>query len=306
MPEPRLSVLVVAKDEAHNLADCLTAASWAFERVVVVDPLSRDQTLEIARGNAEVVAVRDFDDFARQRNFALSLTSGDWVLSVDADERVTPCLAAEIRDVIADPANAYLGYRVPIQSVVLGRAFGFSGTQHDNPLRLFRRDSGRWVGPVHETVELSGPTGALQNALQHHTIPNVQVVLDKLNHYTTLEARGLAQSQRRFRMSDLALRPLWTFLKLYVFKQGFRDGLEGFMFCALSGISTAVRSWKHRELTLAMGSHGPRIGGQSRLPQKTAHVVVGAGSARRSNVVVGAGSARRSDSDQQALAGRPS
>ena len=115
---------------------------------------------------AEVVAVRDFDDFASQRNFALALASGDWVLSVDADERVTPALAAEIRRVIAEPANPYRGFRVPIRSVILGRPFGFSGTQHDHPLRLFRRDSGRWVGLVHETVELNGPVGSLQNALR--------------------------------------------------------------------------------------------------------------------------------------------
>jgi glycosyltransferase involved in cell wall biosynthesis len=251
MPEPRLSVLVVAKNEAHNLADCLQAASWAFERVVVVDPLSRDATLEIAQQNAEVVAVRAFDDFASQRNFALGLTSGDWVLSVDADERVTPALAAEIRHVIADPASPYRAFRVPIRSVILGREFCFSGTQHDHPLRLFRRDSGHWVGLVHETVEVTGLSGALQNALQHLTLPNVRVFLHKLDHYTTLEAQGLAGAQRRFRTIDLTLRPLWTFFKLYVFKQGFRDGVEGFMFCALSGVSVAVRAWKHRELILA-------------------------------------------------------
>jgi glycosyltransferase involved in cell wall biosynthesis len=251
MPEPRLSVLIVAKNEAHNLADCLGAASWAFERIVVVDPVSRDATLEIAQEQAEVVAVRPFDDFASQRNFALALASGDWVLSVDADERVTPPLAAEIRRVIAEPANPYRGFRVPIRSVILGRAFGFSGTQHDHPLRLFRRDSGRWIGLVHETVELNGPIGSLQNALAHHSLPDMQVFLHKLDHYTTLEARGLAGSDRRFRVGDLALKPIWTFLKLYVFKQGFRDGVEGFMFCALSGVSVAVRAWKHRELTLA-------------------------------------------------------
>jgi glycosyltransferase involved in cell wall biosynthesis len=251
MPEPRVSVLTVAKNEAHNLADCLAAASWAFERVVVVDSVSRDATREIAQQNAEVVVSRAFDDFASQRNFALSLATGDWVLSVDADERVTPALAAEIQRVIADPANECRGYRVPIRSVILGRAFGFSGTQHDHPLRLFRRDSGRWIGLVHETVELDGLAGSLRNALRHHSLPNMQVFLNKLDHYTTLEAHGLAGSERRFRLSDLTLRPVWTFFKLYVFKQGFRDGVEGFMFCVLSGVSVAVRAWKHRELTLA-------------------------------------------------------
>jgi glycosyltransferase involved in cell wall biosynthesis len=251
MPEPRLTVLVVAKNEGHNLADCLAAAGWAFERVVVVDAASRDATLDIARQHADIVAVRAFDDFASQRNFALGLASGDWVLSVDADERVTSSLAAEIDRVMADPLIPYQGFRVPIRSVILGREFGFSGTQHDQPLRLFRRDSGHWTGLVHETVDLQGRSGWLHNALLHHTIPTIQIFLNKLDHYTTLEAVGLAESQRRFRVSDLALRPLWTFLKLYFFKQGFRDGLEGLMFCALSGVSVAVRAWKHRELNLA-------------------------------------------------------
>jgi len=249
MPEPRLSVLIVAKNEAENLADCLASARWADQRVVVVDAASHDATCEIARREADLVLVHVFDDFASQRNAALAVATGDWVLSIDADERVTPDLAVEIRRVISDPASSIRGYRVPIESVILGRRFSFSGTQHDHPVRLFRRDSGRWSGLVHETVELVGPAGALRNALGHRTLQSAQVFLNKLNHYTTLEAEDLAVSSRRFRTSDVALRPLWTFFKLYVVKQGFRDGLEGFMFCALSGVSVAVRAWKHRELT---------------------------------------------------------
>jgi glycosyltransferase involved in cell wall biosynthesis len=250
MREPRVTVLVVAKNEAHNLAGCLARARWADETVVVVDPASRDDTIAVARREADIVAVRPFDDFASQRNFALGLASGDWVLSVDADERVTPALAAEIRSVIADAENPVRGYRVPIQSVILGRGFFYSGTQHDHPLRLFRRDCGRWVGLVHETVNLAGPAGKLESPLMHHTLPNVQVFLSKIDHYTTLEAHSLARSRGRFRLRDLTLRPVWTFLKLYLVKQGFRDGVEGFMFCALSGVSVAVRAWKHRELTV--------------------------------------------------------
>jgi glycosyltransferase involved in cell wall biosynthesis len=249
--EPRLSVLVVAKNEAHNLRGCLASASWTDERVVVVDPASRDVTLEIAKREADVVVLRIFDNFANQRNAALALASGAWVLSIDADERVTPALAAEIRRVISDPATSERGFRVPIRSEILGREFAFSGTQHDQPLRLFRRDSGHWAGLVHETVELNGSIGTLQNELRHKTLPTMSVFLNKVNDYTTLEAQGLVGSRRRYRASDLALRPLWTFFKLYFFKQGFRDGVEGFMFCALSGVSAAVRAWKHRELTLA-------------------------------------------------------
>src|SRR5262249_44491157 len=178
MPEPRVSVLVVARDEAHNLADCLASVRWADQRVVVVDSRSRDATLELARREADVVAVRVFDDFAGQRNAARALASGDWVLAIDADERVTPALADEIRRVISDPNGPYRGFRVPIESEILGRRFGFSGTQHDLPLRLFRRDSGRWVGLVHETVELRGPVGMVRNVLRHRTIPTMTVFLE--------------------------------------------------------------------------------------------------------------------------------
>jgi hypothetical protein len=168
---------------------------------------------------------------------------------VDADERVTPELAAEIRRVISDPDLAHTGFRVPIRSVILGRRFQFSGTQHDLPLRLFRRGHGRWNGTVHETVDLRGSTGRLEHALQHRTIPDMKTFLHKINHYTTLEALRFHREGRKFRMTDLAVRPLWTFAKLYVGKLGFLDGLEGFVFCSLSGLSVAVRSFKHRELT---------------------------------------------------------
>jgi glycosyltransferase involved in cell wall biosynthesis len=247
--KPRLSVLTVAKNEAQNLADCLATVRWADERIVVVDPSSRDETLKVAKREADVVTVRTFDDFASQRNAALALASSDWVLSIDADERVTPNLAAEIRRIISDPGNPYSGFRAPIKSVILGRAFSFSGTQDDLPLRLFRRDAGFWVGPVHETVELRGQVGTLKGFLRHHTLSDLQVFLSKINDYTTLEARGLADAARRYRASDLLLRPLWTFLKLYLYKQGFRDGAEGLLFCSLSGVSVAVRAWKLRELT---------------------------------------------------------
>jgi glycosyltransferase involved in cell wall biosynthesis len=245
---PRVSALIVARDEAENLPGCLESLGWVDETVVVVDAASLDRTESIARSMASKVIVRQFDDFAHQRNAGLAMASGDWVFAVDADERATPELAAEIRDVTSDTGSGHAGYRVPIRSVVLGRPFRFSGTQHDLPLRLFRRGRGRWVGAVHETVDLRGSAGQLEGHLTHRTIPDMHTFLRKIDHYTTLEALKFHREGRPFRSVDLTLRPLWTFAKLYVGKQGFRDGLEGLAFCALSGLSVAVRHWKHREL----------------------------------------------------------
>jgi glycosyltransferase involved in cell wall biosynthesis len=261
MAEPRISALVLARDEAPNLPGCLASLRWVDEVVVVVDGASRDQTLAIAQSLADVVVLRDFDDFAGQRNAGLAQASGDWVFAIDADERATPELAAEVRRALERPASAAgteevpSGYRVPIRSMILGRPFGFSGTQHDRPLRLFRMGAGRWVGAVHETVELRGREGSLQTPLEHCTIPDMQTFLRKLNDYTTLEAFKFEREGRSYRAADLTVRPVWTFLKLYLGKQGYRDGLEGFVFCALSGLSVAVRHWKHRE-RLRAGARG--------------------------------------------------
>ncbi len=251
MADARVSVLILAKNEAENLPRCLATVNWANEVIVVVDQASRDQTEAIARRVADLVVIRTFDDFAGQRNAALGLASGDWVFAIDADERASPELAAEIRRVTSDPRNPHAGFRVPIRSVILGRPFRYSGTQHDRPLRLFRRSSGRWVGTVHETVDLKGSVGLLSHALQHRTLSDMRTFLRKINEYATLEAIKFEREGRRYRATDLTVRPVWTFFKLYLGKQGFRDGLEGFVFCALSGLSAAVRHWKHRELIRA-------------------------------------------------------
>jgi glycosyltransferase involved in cell wall biosynthesis len=260
---PRISALIVAKNEAENLPGCLDSLSWADETIVVVDAASVDATEAIARKMATKVVVRTFDDFAHQRNASLALASGEWVLAVDADERATPELAREIRRTIADRSLSHHGFRVPIRSVVLGRSFRYSGTQHDLPLRLFRREFGRWVGTVHETVELEGTRGQLRGHLTHRTIPDMQTFLRKIDHYTTLEAIQFHRDGRPFRAIDLTIRPLWTFAKLYLGKQGFRDGLEGLAFCAMSGLSLAIRHWKLRELIQAK-KHEVLVGSAAR------------------------------------------
>lgn len=251
MPDSRISALILARDEAANLPGCVASLRWADEVIVVVDPASVDATATLAEKLADRVIVRPFDTFAAQRNAGLDAASGAWIFAVDADERSSPDQAAEIQQRIGgQTAN---GYRVPIRSRILGRPFRFSGTQMDLPLRLFRRDRGRWIGDVHETVSLDGPIETLSNPLTHTTIPDMRTFLRKIDRYTTLEAEQAHRAGRKPRTADWMIRPLWTFARLYLARQGFRDGPEGFAFCALSGVSAGVRAWKLRELAARPG-----------------------------------------------------
>jgi glycosyltransferase involved in cell wall biosynthesis len=258
MREPKITALIVAKNEAETLPVCLASLGWVHEVVVVVDAASKDITEKIARRRANKVEVRPFVDFATQRNAALALASGDWVFAIDADERVPPELAVEIRATLANPQRPFTGYRVPIRSTVLGRPFRYSGTQDDKPLRLFRRGAGKWIGEVHEIVQLRGTSGQLRHSLRHRTIPDMHTFLRKIDAYTTLEARRMHRRAVRPHLSDFTIRPLWTFAKLYLGKRGFRDGLEGFAFCALSAVSVAICQWKLRELIRAEAPPRPK------------------------------------------------
>lgn len=248
MARPRITALIIARNEEANLPGCLDSLQGlADEVVIVVDASSTDQTEAIARSGTPLVRTRHFDRFATQRNAGLDLASGDWILSIDADERVSPALASEIRSVLMAHSLDQVGLRVPIRSVILGRAFHYSGTQLDRPLRLFRRDRGRWTGDVHETVDLNGSVGTLKHSLVHRTIPDLNVFLSKINLYTDLEAKQAFSDGRRPTFFDLWLRPFWTFAKLYVLRRGVLDGKEGFLFCSLSAVSAFLREWKLRE-----------------------------------------------------------
>ena len=180
------------------------------------------------------------------------MATGDWVLSVDADERVTPALAAEIRRVIADPRLALprLPRADPQRDPRAARSAspGRSTTTRCGSSAATRADGSDWST---RRSTCDGPAGAVSGELRHRTIPTMR----RSSTRSTLHdagGRGPGRRERRpFRLGDLTVRPVWTFFKLYVFKQGFRDGVEGFMFCLFSGVSVAVRAWKHRELTLA-------------------------------------------------------
>ena len=251
MPKPTISVIVIAQDEERNLAGLLGTLGWVDE-IVLVDGGSSDRTIEIARQFGAKVFVRPFDNFARQQNYALSLPASDWILSLDADERPTPAMIAEIQAVIRNPHCD--AYRVRVRSAIFGRRFRFSGTQDDRQVRLVRRGAARWQGEVHETLETSGPVGQLQSWLDHDPLPDLPAFLTKMNRYTALAAEARVAAAMPPRRRDAWLAPAREVFRRLVWKQGLWDGPEGWAFCLLSGLSEWVLADRHRTLWAARRS----------------------------------------------------
>ncbi len=242
---PTITAAIIAQDEARNLTELLPALGWTDE-IVVVDGGSRDATLHVARSAGCRVVSRPLDTFARQRNHALRLATSDWVFSIDADERPTPRLVAEIHRRLARPrADAF---RVPIRSTIFGRPIRRCGTQDDRPLRLFRRNAARWVGDVHEVLHVDGRVGRLRNWLTHTTQPDLKTFLAKMHRYTRLEAAARTAAGRRPRWRDTWIAPPREIFRRLIWKWGLLDGPAGWAFCLLSGLYEWVLAREHRRI----------------------------------------------------------
>ena len=243
MSRPRLSVVVITLNEAERLRACLESAAWADE-LVVVDAESQDKTVQIAREFTDRVLVRPWAGFAVQKNFAVAQATGDWILSLDADEEVPPELRAEIQALLgAEPAED--GYRVPRRNIFWGRWIRHGGLYPDWQLRLFRRGRGRFVErTVHESVRVEGRVGRLESPLVHRSYRDVADFLERADRYSTLAAAEWVRSGRRAGVGDLVVRPAGRFLSMYVVRGGFLDGWPGFLLACLYAYYVFVRSAK--------------------------------------------------------------
>lgn len=244
---PTLSVILITKNEAELVERCLASVAWADE-IVVLDSGSTDATVEICRRHTDKVFVTDWPGFGLQKNRALDLATGEWVLSIDADEELTPELAEEIQRTLAQAdhtANAKAGYTLPRLSSYCGRFMHHSGWWPDPVLRLFRRGQGRFSNDrVHERVLLDGPVGALQATLLHHSYRSLEQVLGKVNHYSSEGAQSLHARGRRAGLSTAIGHGLWAFVRTYIFKRGFLDGREGFILAVSNAEGTYYRYLK--------------------------------------------------------------
>jgi len=235
-----LSVLIPTKNERPNAAACIASVRWA-EEVVVVDSGSTDGTLEIARAAADRVLEHEYVNSAAQKNWALPQLTHRWVLIVDADERVTPALRAEIERVLADPARAD-GYWIRRDNRFIGKPIRGAGWQRDKVLRLFDRTKGAYRPlHVHAEVEVNGRVDSLRERLEHDTYRNLDQYFEKFLRYTRWSAADLKARGVRASGARLFLRPIGRFLRQYVLEGGFRYGRHGLVLCMLAAFSVFTK-----------------------------------------------------------------
>ncbi len=267
-----LSITIITLNEERNIGPTLDSvrplARQVGAEIIVVDSRSTDRTVEIARAHGAKVFVEDWKGYGTQKNSAIEKAAGDWILSLDADEMVSPDLAGEIQRILTHTAElsskfcateeagnaartqvirpdlTAAGFFIPRKNLFLSRWIKHGGFWPDRKLRLFRRDAGRFEErPVHETVKLAGLTGALRGALIHNAYPTLSGYIRQMNRYSSLGAEvAAAAGKRRFSFLDIVVRPKLTFLYNYLFRLGFLDGREGLL---LHLYHAAYVSWKY-------------------------------------------------------------
>ncbi len=238
-----LSVILITCNEAGRLRATLEAVAWADE-IIVVDSGSTDGTVEIAREFTDkMIVTEDWPGFGPQKNRALDLATGDWVLSIDADERVTPALADEIRATLAAPRADV--YALPRLSSFLGRPMRHGGWWPDPIPRLFRRGTAHFSDdPVHERLVFTGKPLRLCTPLEHDSIRDLEQMMDKMNRYTTAGAGRMAKAGRRGSLGGAIGHGMWAFIRVYLLKRGFMDGAEGFIMAVSSAESAYYKQLK--------------------------------------------------------------
>lgn len=243
MQNPKLSVIIITLNEAENIRPCLESVGWADE-IVVVDSGSSDGTVEICREfGAKVLINTDWPGFGPQKNRALEQASGDWILSLDADERVSPALRQSIEAILAKPAAD--GYLLPRQAYFLGHPMRHGGWWPDYVLRLFRRQAGSFAPVlVHETVLLQGKTAKLQEPLIHFSYVSLEQLLAKINKYSSAGARQAQSKQKTGSLGKALARGFWAFFRAYCLRAGFLDGSAGLIAAISKGEETYYRYLK--------------------------------------------------------------
>ncbi|MYN13849.1 glycosyltransferase [Pusillimonas sp. TS35] len=250
-----LSVIIITKNEAANIGACLDSVAFADE-IIVLDSGSTDGTREIAAARGARVSLSDdWPGFGIQKNRALDLATGEWVLSLDADERVPAELAAAIQAAMAAPAAD--AYKIARLSNFGGRWIRHSGWWPDYVVRLFRRGSARFKEvAVHESLLAQGSVAVLPGHFLHYPYADLESFIAKQNHYSSVAAQLLHEKGRTTSVSGAVGHAAWTFVRHYIVRRGFLDGREGFILAIMAGVGSYFRYTKLLFLN-RQGSGGP-------------------------------------------------
>lgn len=243
----KISAVVITKNESRRIKSCLESISFCDE-IIVVDSGSKDDTQTIAKTFTPHVLTRPFDNFSAQKNYAIDQASHPWILSIDADERISDNLRDEIQRLQHAPTSAYQAYKLPRLNTILGKPLHYGASRNDQPIRLFRKEGIRFQGIIHESLNLEDPVGSLQHPLLHFSTETLSAYVQKLNHYTRLEAQLLHDRGDHFQYRTIVFKPFLRFMQRFVLQQGWRDGRTGLVFALLSGFYEFVRYAKLWEI----------------------------------------------------------
>lgn len=239
-----ITVLIPTYNEERNLPDCLTSVAWADE-IFVVDSFSSDRTVEIATAAGARVVQHAYVNSATQKNWALPQCSHRWVLIVDADERVDPELANEIKALLAAGEPPLPAYEIRRRTYAFGHEIRHCGLQDDRVTRLFDRQRARYPDlEVHADLHVDGVRGILTHRFAHITYRTLDDYFEKFRRYTTWSANDRWKRGKRAGWSTIIMKPFGRFINMYVFKRGFLDGLPGLVYCGLGALSVMVRGMK--------------------------------------------------------------
>lgn len=248
MNDPLLSIAVVTFNEEHNIRACLESVAWA-EEIVVVDACSTDATVAICRQFTDRIIQRPWPGHVAQKQFALEQTRGAWILSLDADERLSPEAAQEIKTIIRDN-NAADGYTFPRLSYYLGRWIRHGGWYPDRKLRLVRRGCGRWTGQdPHDKLIVQGPTGQCRGHIYHYVYRDISQQLKTVDSFSRITALQWHGQGKEPRLVEMLVKPPLKFLETYLWKLGFLDGMAGFIISVISSYYVFLKYAKLWELS---------------------------------------------------------
>jgi glycosyltransferase involved in cell wall biosynthesis len=238
--KPSLSIVIITFNEEKNIDRCLQSLQFskkAFgkKEILVVDAQSKDKTVAEAKKGGAKVFVRPWKGYSDQKNWALGRCNGDWILSLDADEELTPELIVEIEEKVPQTPSEVDGYRVKRKAFFLGKWIRHCGWWPDAQLRLIRRGSGRFTAePVHEGLEVKGKILELDLPMNHYTYDSIRRYLKKMNRYSDLALLDPKPKKIKFWKFYLTVAPFLTFFRMYVSRRGFLDGWHGLVVCGLS------------------------------------------------------------------------